>query len=434
MSRAKIFYYFIRIITYPITFLSYRMIHLLGKGVGSLSFYLLTGYRKRALSNLANAIDLKLDKKEMIRIAKRSFQNLAINVLEYPKLSKEKNFNKLIHCLNPERALEIYNQKRGIIFFCGHQANWEVLFLDGNIRMQGIAIGKPIKNKRLYKWIVSIRERTGGRIITPQNAVREGLKSLKLGKFMGIVGDQGMPDSNYSFPFFGRRSWNSTAPALLAYKSNSPIIVATTVRKKGKYYITYSDPIWPRLNQPVENEVIRLMNEALTILQESIKEKLGQWLWQHNRWKQQTPTLLKKAFRHDSICIILPDEQDLFDEIVLHLGTLKQLYQRDFISLFLPEKFQEKKTIEVDELRTYKRIEETLVEDYRFKLIFNFTSTPEIKKHFKKLSAFEVLTQTDLKALAEKNYPDKTFANFSEIFLHSLCRTPSKLCPKTDTF
>src|SRR3546814_3313704 len=70
-----------------------------------------------------------------------------INCLEYSKFAREKNFAKVIHCENPEIASSLYAQGQGIIFFCGHQSNWEALFLDGTTRMQGVAIGKAIKNK-----------------------------------------------------------------------------------------------------------------------------------------------------------------------------------------------------------------------------------------------------------------------------------------------
>ena len=66
-----------------------------------------------------------------------------------------------------------------MIFFCGHQANWETLFIAGNKLFKGIAIGKPIKNILLYKWILSIREKTGGKIVDPKNALKEGLKNLR---------------------------------------------------------------------------------------------------------------------------------------------------------------------------------------------------------------------------------------------------------------
>lgn len=427
MNRSDLLYYFIRTITYPLSLLPLRAIHFLGKVVGLTGFYFLHEYRKRALSNLSLAIDLKISStKELRSIAKKSFQNLAINILEYPKLAREKNFSKIITCLNPEKASEIYRSGKGIIFFCGHQANWEVLFLDGNLRMKGIAIGKPIKNKKLYEWIVSIREKTGGRIIEPQKAIKEGLRSLKKGEFIGIVGDQGMPGSNYFFPFFGRKAWNSTAPALLSYRTNSPIIVATTVRKNGKYFITYSDPIWPKTDEAVDKEVKDLMDKSLKILESSIKEIPDQWLWQHNRWKQQTPHRLKKEFRHDSICIIMPEDRLKLEYISSHLSTLKELYLNDFTSIYLPSSYEKNfDSIKVDEVKKYKSLDDLLVKDYRFKLIFNFSDSKKIKKHYKKLSAFEVVTIEDLLEIAKKQCPEGRFEDLSEILISSLCRPDS---------
>lgn len=414
--------------TYPLSFLPYRALHFLGKIIGPICYYLLTEYRKRSLSNLALAKDLKLSNNELIQIAKKSFQNLAINILEYPKLSREKDFSKLIICENPKMALDIYKSKKGIIFFCGHQANWEVLFLDGNLRMKGIAVGKPIKNKYLYQWIVSIREKTGGKIIIPQKAMKEAIKSLKKGEFVGIVGDQGMPESNYSFPFFGRNSFNSYAPALLSYKTESPIIVATTVRNKGKYYIRYSSPIWPDINKPIEIEIKNLMDQSLKILEASIKEKPDQWLWQHNKWKQQTPEKIMKRFRHDCIGVILPEEETHFSKIEKDLSTIKLIYPTNHISLFVPEKMAWTNCpIKVDEIIIYKNVKEILIDDFRFKLIFNFTNNKKIKKHYKRLSAFDVLSIPDLKKIANKNFPDKVFSNLSELLLYSLCRSNTLL-------
>ncbi len=422
MSKNKISYYLIRFLTIPFMFLPYKIIHTIGRIIGKCAFYVMTEYRKKTLSNLALANDLKLTKKQIKHYAIKSFQNLAITVFEYPKLSREKHFNKIIKCENPEIANQIYKQKKGIIFFVGHQSNWEVLFLDGTSRMKGIAIGRPIKNKRLYQWIVAIREKNNGKIITPKNALKEGLRNLRKGIFMGIVGDQGMPDSNYSFPFFGRRAWTSTAPALLSYKTNCPIIVATTKRENGKYIIRYSDPIWPDLKKNRDSEVLRLMDTSLNILQKSIKEKPGEWLWQHNRWKQQTPKVLYKRFRQDCICIILPIEKNPFEKIFNHLSVLKSIYSRDFIFVLCPEKYKNLDIIKCDEIFYYKKYKDTLVQDYRFKLIYNFTSYKEINKHFLKLSAFEVLTIPKLQKLASKKIPKEHLQDLSLVLKTATCR------------
>ncbi|MBN1914774.1 MAG: hypothetical protein JW769_02665 [Parachlamydiales bacterium] len=420
MNKESLYYYFVRCITYPIGFLPLRWIHFLGKIIGTFSYYFLRDYRKTALSNLALASHLSLSNQQIISFCKQSFQNLAINVLEYPFFDRVKNYADIIHCNNPSVAQELYSHHQGIIFFCGHLANWEVLFLDGNRRMQGIAIGKPIKNKELYRWIVSIRERTGGKMIVPQNALKEGLNALKKGIFVGIVGDQGMPQSHYSYPFLGRTAWTSTAPALLAYRTNSPIIVATAQREEAKYSITYSDPIYPCLDRPVEKEIIRLMDTSLAFLEKAIKKNPGQWLWQHNRWKQYVPDKIFKALRKEAICIILPQDPAFF-QYYLCLSLFRNIYHKSFISLFVPENFSHFDFSLFEEIIPYNTEKELLKEDFRWQLIFNFTNYRPIKRHYLQKSAYKVLTMDDLKKIAKKN-AQRDPCNFSETITLAVCK------------
>jgi KDO2-lipid IV(A) lauroyltransferase len=422
MDRDRWSYYLIRAVTYPFSLMPYSWIRATGRFIGTVGFYFMREYRKRALSNLALAKDLALSEKETIRIAKKSFQNLAINCLEYPKLDREKTFKNVFECENPESAIELHSNGKGIIFFCGHLSNWEVLFLDGTTRMSGIAIGKSIKNKRLYNWILSIREKNGGKIVAPRNAIKEGLRALKKGTFIGIVGDQGMPDSGYSFPFLGRRAWTSTAPALLSYRTNCPIIFAETHRVPCGYKIRYAEPLWPNLKEAADVEVIRIMNTLMTMLQESIKRYPGEWLWQHNRWKQQTPQNLYKRFRQDCLCAILPQDEAQFNAILPHLATLKKIYPLDFLFLIVPAQYRHIPLIETDETIYYTHPTETLRRDLRFKLIFNFTDYAPIHAHYEKLSAFEVLNLDSLRSLAAPHLPLHLKDDLSEILKRALCR------------
>jgi Kdo2-lipid IVA lauroyltransferase/acyltransferase len=418
--KQYLFYIFIRTITFPLSLLPLSLIHVIGNFFGIICYYCHKNFRKRALSNLSLACDLNLSPRDIIKTAKLSFQNLAITILEYPYFARKNNISKVLICENPDYANSLHRQGQGIIFFCGHQSNWEVSFIEGNQHLKGIAIGRPIKNKLLYQWIVSIREKTGGRIIEPKKALREGLKALKSGDFMGIVGDQGMPSSSYSFPFFGRRAWTSTAPALLSYKTKCPIIVVTTRREKGKYFITYSPPIYPDTTLAPEKEATALMDKTLTLLQESIKKSPGEWLWQHNRWKQHTPDKIYKRFRKDSICIMLPRENfNLYYKI---LPLIKKIYHSAFIFLFLPEEYNGYDIIENDAVYYYKEYNELFLKDYRYKLIFNFTPIRSISRYYKKLSAFEVLQVSDLKKLAKNKLRDDEMEDLSKVLLSSLCR------------
>ena len=106
-------YYFIRSLTYFLGFLPLKAIHLIGKFVGYFCYYFLVDFRKTSLSNLALANSLNLSNSEILKISKKSFQNLAINILEYPYFHQRssKMLGKKIICKNTQIAKKIALQK-----------------------------------------------------------------------------------------------------------------------------------------------------------------------------------------------------------------------------------------------------------------------------------------------------------------------------------
>jgi len=406
-------YGLVRIALYPFSLLSYSSIHKIGAKMGPVLFLLIPKYRKRTLSNLALARDIRADEEKLIKLAEESIGNLLITALEYGKLSAEKNIHSLVTCLNPSDAAAILRKGKGVIFFCGHQANWELFFLEGTSRMPGTAIGQPVKNSFLYNWILSVREKFGGEIFLPKEAVKEGLRALKQGKFLGIVGDQGMPESNFSSDFLGRKARTSTLPAVLSYRTGCPVITATMERKAGKYEITYSDPVLPNLSEPSEREVPRIMTEALYSLQESIKKNPGQWLWQHNRWKQQVRGRIKKPYLQDAVLVILPKEKTAWSALTKDLSAFREIYPSEFLAFFTP--FPLTKDFAAEEY-LYSDYDSVKTRDYRFKLVFNFTEEKSLETHFLRLAAFAT---TNLKQLRKETGLSDT-ASLSELLKKAL--------------
>jgi len=382
-------YLLFRFLTFPLGYLPYSWIWFLGNQLGRAVFYLYPRYRKRALSNLALASSLFLSPEQIKDLAIRSLQSLTITFLEYPKLKREKDISQIVTCENPEVAQDLLKSGQGVIFFCGHQANWELFFLEGTQRMAGTAIGKPIKNRYLYNWVLELRQKYGGKIVLPKNALKEGLRTLKTSAFFGIVGDQGMPDSGFSSSFLGRVAWTSPLPALLSLRTNRPIFVATIQRTKDRYLIRYSNPIWPSPQSTADC----LMAQVLILFERSIKETPSQWLWIHNRWKQSLPGKLPKRLRQECLALIFPS-------LVLAQETLplfRLIYPREFLTAFIPatssDMSSDISSLPQDiEFKLYSTLSDILIPDYRFKLIYDFTRNPLIKKHFLSLSAFHVET------------------------------------------
>jgi KDO2-lipid IV(A) lauroyltransferase len=363
----------------PLSFLPYSWLRVLGRGLGSACFFLYPRFRKRALSNLALASDLSLSSTQVRILAKESMRNLGMTALEYFRLARKPSIDTLATCENPHVATDILASGKGVIFFCGHQANWEILFLDGSRRMPGVAIGRPIANRHLYRWITSMRQAYGGTLITPKHALREGLRALKQGKFLGIVGDQGMPEQGIPLPFLGRRAWTSPLPAILSLRSGCPIIVATIRRESAGFKIRYSDPIWPR------GDVASIMSSVLSLFEASVRSRPEEWLWIHNRWKQQPSGKIRRELRHDAIAVVVPKNTD-----TMRLTTLlRTLYPTEFITLFVPAGTAVPSGIEI---ATYRDVSDLLQPDYRFKLILDLTQDPRIQSHFLSLSALRVLS------------------------------------------
>jgi Kdo2-lipid IVA lauroyltransferase/acyltransferase len=126
------------------------------------------------------------------------------------------------------------------------------------------------------------------------------------------------------------------------------------------------------------------MDRALSLFEESVKNRPEEWLWIHNRWKQQTLDAIKRPYRHDCIALFLPDDQPL----IQGLTRVRLLYPTEHLVIYLPEPH----TCPIDaEVHPYNRLSDTLAEDYRLKCIFNFTEDRKIEKHYKRLAAQSVL-------------------------------------------
>ncbi len=423
-------YYFLRFIFFPIGLLPYRAIHFLGKTLGTIVYWFAPSkIKKITYNNLALAKTLNLNEKQIKKISKEAFQNLIINSLEYFRLKRSKDkIHHFVKSRNLEAMHKLYEKGQGSICVTGHISNWELCFLESTQKFPATAIGKQIKNPKLYNFILSIREMHKGKIIEMKNAISDGIKSLKGGASFSMVNDQAYTSSSYSYPFFGVRAWTSAAPALMAYKANVPIFPVSTRRLKGgKYEFTLSDPIWPDTTKPLKQEVNRVMDLLMKELESKVREEPGQWLWQHKRWKQEGYNYIIHEYKADSILIVLPENEKIFDWINEGAWTIPQIYTRSFLTFMIPEKFQNKWKLKGHEVLTYSKFKDILIRDYRFQMIYDFCNQPKIGKHFLKLGAHTVYS---LENLIERS------VGFSQVDLEPRFATflPNILCLKEARF
>lgn len=389
-----IIYCLFRAFGWLIALMPYSAIHRLGRWAGTCAYYLHGPFRKKAMANLAIAFGSTKSEQELKQIAKLSFQNLMITLLEFFRFKGSKGKLSEIVVLNDKTHIEpLLSGSQGIVFLSAHQANWEIPFLALTDRYKGIAIGRPIKNTWLYKWVLSVREMNGGKIVMPKQAIKAGLKALSQGEFLGIVGDQAYPESPYAYPLFGTRAWTASTPALLAYKTGCPLVAGTCERVDGRYLISGSPPIWPNLEAPIKEEVPRMMDAAMRHLEASIAKRPEQWMWVHDRWKQQGIDHVKRKYRFGFILIVLPPDASAFIPI---LPLLRVIYPRSFLTLLVPAGTH----VDLPDctVKHYSSSEELFIRDWRFQLVLDCYGLPALRHHFLKLGAFEALDLHRLKS------------------------------------
>lgn len=391
-------YLLFRFFGFFLSLLPHTVLYTLGCGLGWVAFYLHVPFRKKALNNLAIAYGETKSEKERRRIAIASFQSLLVTLLEFLYLQKnqKKQLEALVSLEDTEQSMCLLEQKQGVVFLVAHQANWEVPFLALTRHFPGVAIGKPTKNQRLYRWILSVRESYGGKILEPDDAIRLGLEAIQEGKFVGIVGDQAFPTSSYSYPLFGTRAWTSTTPALLAYKTGAPLIVGTIERKGRHYLVRGSPPIWPAYDTSYKEEVSRMMDIAMAHLEKSFYAHPEQWMWIHDRWKPKGVKRIKRIYRHGFILILLPKGAD-----PTLPALLRKIYPDSFLTVYAPKDTLPSST--EYEVRYYEREEELFIKDPRFQMVFDFCNLPALRKHLCRSGALraEYFTQ-DKTALVER--------------------------------
>jgi KDO2-lipid IV(A) lauroyltransferase len=231
------------------------------------------------------------------RIARSSFQNAAMNLLEISRLDSltPANISALVE-YDSIQGMNNYeaaaSRDKGILYLTGHFSSWELLPIAHALHGYPLSFTtRPLDNAPLEKHLRTLRESKGNRVIYKKNSAREILKTLKSGGAVGILMDQNTSLQEGVFvDFFGVPAATSTSVALLALRTDAPVLPGyLTPLRDGRYRIKFLPPIDVQRTGDTNRDLevnTRRFNE---ILESIIREQPESWLWGHRRWKNQPP-------------------------------------------------------------------------------------------------------------------------------------------------
>jgi len=288
-SHYHIEYLFFRHFGALVRGLPLRMSLALGAVLGTIVFHILRIRRRIALENLRRAFRPERGERELPRIAARLYRNIGrslVELLRFPLLTPER-VRELVSFDHVERLDRVARSGTGAILLTGHFGNWELMAsaIAHRIRPFGVLVA-PLKNRPMDELANSYRR--AGRLlpIPTGTSVRELLRRLRRGEFVGIVADQDAGRDGLFVEFLGRPASTAQGPALLAHREGLPILMAFIVRgPKGRHRVFF-DPVPDELYRDQGPEAIRRITEYYThILESYVQRYPDHWFWVHRRWK-----------------------------------------------------------------------------------------------------------------------------------------------------
>ena len=180
---------------------------------------------------------------------------------------------------------------RGLIFVTGHLGNWELA--GAYVAARGVpldAIARRMKNPLFDRYLTETRSRIGMHVVHDADAVRRTPRSLREGRGVAFLADQGVLGLASTFvPFFGRPAKTPRGPAVFALRLDVPVVFGVAVRQpSGKYRLVF-EPVAVEDTGDRDRDVDAIVARYTATLERWVRRYPEQYFWHHRRWRRQPP-------------------------------------------------------------------------------------------------------------------------------------------------
>lgn len=270
-----------------VTMLPYRVLYVLGQGIGLLLYLLPTRRKHIACTNIALCFP-ELDASERKSLLRDNFRSMGIALMEvgmawwWPKqrLQKWITLEGLEHL---QRATD-----RGVILVGMHFTTLEIggAALTSAIEIDGMykAHSNPVYDYIQLKGRVS--HNVSGCNLFDRKDMRGTLKCLRNGRVLWYLPDQdyGLNQSLFA-PFFGISAATVHATSRMAMKTNASVIPVTFTRlpNAGGYKVTIEAALDNFPSDDIFSDTCRINQ----LVEQYVRAQPDQYLWVHRRFKNR---------------------------------------------------------------------------------------------------------------------------------------------------
>jgi Kdo2-lipid IVA lauroyltransferase/acyltransferase len=180
---------------------------------------------------------------------------------------------------------------KGLILVTGHLGNWE---LGGAyLAARGLpmdAVARHMANPLFDRYLTATRQRIGMTVVHDEEAVRRVPRSLRSGRAVAFLVDQGAVGLASTWvPFFGRYAKTPRGPAVFALRLDAPIVFGAAIRQPSGRFALHLEAIDATDTGDREADVDRIVADYTLTLERWVRRVPEQYFWHHRRWKHQRP-------------------------------------------------------------------------------------------------------------------------------------------------
>jgi len=265
----------------------------IGENLGQLGYKPL-GIRKRVVERQIAAAFPELSPEAVKDLARESYRHLGRSSIETALLAfiGKEGLLKLVETVEGWEIVDRQlSRGKGFLLVSGHMGNWE---LGGAyIAARGVpldAIVRGMANPLFDAWLNKGRGELGITVIHDSEAVRRTPRSLRAGRAVGFIADQGVLGLASTFvPFFGRPAKTPRGAAVFALRFEVPVIFVVAVRKpNGRFRIVF-ERVEIAGTGDRDKDVDAIVAKYTQLLEKWVRVAPEQYFWQHRRWKRQPP-------------------------------------------------------------------------------------------------------------------------------------------------
>ena len=230
------------------------------------------------------------ERERVLRRCWRHFGKITFDALAFPKLDHNA-LGSILMIEGLDNARAALAKGRGALVFSAHYGHWEAgAYAMGLLGVPFAVIARPLDNPVLDRRLTQLRSGTGNAVIPKRRAVRETMRALARGAGVAILIDQDAGADGVFVPFFGRLASTTPTLALLALRTEAPIVpVHARVEADGTIVVHIEAVIESRPTGDRDADVLRLTAECTAIVERWARSTPEQWLWMHRRWKTRPP-------------------------------------------------------------------------------------------------------------------------------------------------